>query len=199
MVLLMTISKCWLFVLPEASLRRRAIANNVHSPCHVSMLKPPPCQKTTWRLAHTAQRFMPLLALKFWSLLSEHRDTLRGTTGWQSWRVIWSRRVNPQHPHTSCGRWSLVRGESGLVMTSKEYNYSMENANMSEFVPINVIPTIWSIASVQCLGDESSLFLLCVRSCPSGGGRNCSKHDNPLIVHPVVFCIFYLCKTLSSS
>lgn len=117
----------------------------------------------------------------------------------ESWRVIWSRRVNPQHPHTSCGRWSLVRGESGLVMTSKEYNCSMENANMSEFVPINVIPTIWSIASVQRLGDESSLFLLCVRSCPSGGGRNCSKHDNPLIVHPVVFCIFYLCKTLSSS
>lgn len=106
---------------------------------------------------------------------------------------------HPQHPHTSCGRWSLVRGRSGLVMTSKENNNSMENANMSEFVPINVIPTIWSIASVQCLGDESSLLLLRVRSCPSGDDRNCSKHDNPLIVYPVIFCIFYLCKTLSSS
>lgn len=116
----------------------------------------------------------------------------------ESWTLIWSKCVT-HNIHTSCGRWSLVWGRSGLVKTSKEYNNSMENSNMSEFVPINVIPTIWSIASVQCLGDESSLFLLCVRSCPSGGGGNCSKPDNPLIVYPLVFCIFYLCKTLSSS
>ena len=70
------------------------------------MLRPPPHQKTTWRLAHTAQRFVPLLTLKLWPLLSENRDTLSGITGGD--RELDGHLAlvcHPQHPHIL---WPLI-------------------------------------------------------------------------------------------